>query len=233
MEHAALANKPDFSLSIRNDLSDPANKLASAVIAVMSKCSGPWIKLVEAAGFGAKPKTAAIVSGNARNVSAGNTIRVLGIMKIAGKAFNSRVESVHPSVGGDPQIAVIIFHQRLNKIGTLASGVVGVVLVHDEGITVIAIEAISRGKPHEAAAILQNGSYIALRQAIVRGQVRELEVPHISMAGLKSQSGRPEQEREGTNCDERQRSFHLRPRPTSLQWYSRMNLPASQQQQSG
>jgi hypothetical protein len=32
------------------------------------------------------------------------------------------------------------------------------------------------------------------------------------MAGLQSQSGRPKQERKGADRDERQRSFHLRPR---------------------
>src|SRR6202011_73649 len=72
--------------------------------------------------------------------------------------------------------------------------------------------------------ILQNGSDIALRQAIIRGEERELEVPHISMAGLQSQGGRPEQEREGANCDERQRSFHLRPRRPHVKWCSRIRL---------
>lgn len=57
-------------------------------------------------------------------------------------------------------------------------------LVHEEGVTVIAIEAISGGKPHEAPAILQNGSNIALREAIVRGEVGKFEVPHPSMATL-------------------------------------------------
>jgi hypothetical protein len=56
------------------------------------------------------------------------------------------------------------------------------VLVHNESVTVIAIEAVSGGKPHEAAAILQNGSNIALRQAIVRGEMLESEVPYQSMA---------------------------------------------------
>ena len=45
------------------------NKLAIAVIAVMSKGFGGWIKLVQAAVYGAKPKIASIVSGDARHVS--------------------------------------------------------------------------------------------------------------------------------------------------------------------
>jgi hypothetical protein len=58
------------------------------------------------------------------------------------------------------------------------------VLVHDEGIAVIAIEAVSGSKPHEAQAILQNGSDVALGQTIVRGEMREFEVPHLSVAAL-------------------------------------------------
>ena len=69
MEQTALANKPDIPMAIRDNLSDPPNKLAIAVISIMSKCSGRWIKLVEAAVFGAKPKIAPTVSGDARNVS--------------------------------------------------------------------------------------------------------------------------------------------------------------------
>ena len=57
-------------------------------------------------------------------------------------------------------------------------------LVHDEGVAVIAIEAVSGGKPHEAPAILQNGSNIALREAIVGGEMSEFEVPQPSFAAL-------------------------------------------------
>ena len=65
MEQTALANKPDIPMAILDNLSDPPNKLAIAVISIMSKCSGRWIKLVEAAVFGAKPKIAPTVSGDA------------------------------------------------------------------------------------------------------------------------------------------------------------------------
>ena len=65
MEQATLANKPDIPLPARDHFSDPPNKLAIAVIQIMSKCSGPWIKLVEAAVYGAKPQIAATVAGDA------------------------------------------------------------------------------------------------------------------------------------------------------------------------
>ena len=61
MEQTALANKPDIPMAILDNLSDPPNKLAIAVFQVMSKCSGRWIKLVEAAVFRAKPEIPATV----------------------------------------------------------------------------------------------------------------------------------------------------------------------------
>ena len=117
MEQTALANKPDIPMTIRDNVSDPPNKLAIAVFQIMSECSGRWIKLVEAAVFRAKPEIAATVLGDALNRSTTETIRVVRIMNVACNAFGCRVEFVHPSVGGKPQIAVIVFDQILNKVG--------------------------------------------------------------------------------------------------------------------
>jgi hypothetical protein len=70
----------------------------------------------------------------------------------------------------------------LNKIGAYTARIIRVVFVYDEGITVIAIEAVSSGKPHEASAILNDVGNITLRQAIVRGEVSELEVALLDTA---------------------------------------------------
>src|SRR6202035_836999 len=45
MEQTAFADKPDIPMAILDNLSDPPNKLAIAVIQIVSKCSGRWIKL--------------------------------------------------------------------------------------------------------------------------------------------------------------------------------------------
>ena len=84
MEQTALANKPDIPMAIRDNVSDPPNKLAIAVFQIMSKCSGRWIKLVEAAVFGAKPQIAATVLGDALNRSATETVGVVGVMNGSG-----------------------------------------------------------------------------------------------------------------------------------------------------
>ena len=86
MEQTPLADKPDFLMAIRDDASYPSNELTVAVIAIMSRRSGCWIKLVEAAIFGAKPKIAPTVAGDARNVIATDAIRVVGVMKVAGNS---------------------------------------------------------------------------------------------------------------------------------------------------
>jgi hypothetical protein len=64
VKQTALAHKPDISMAILDNLSDPPNKVAIAIISMMSKCSGGWIELVEAAVFGAKPKRTATFSGD-------------------------------------------------------------------------------------------------------------------------------------------------------------------------
>src|SRR5580704_11639084 len=181
MKQTALANKPYLAMPIPDHLADPAHKVAIAVISIVSKCSGRWIELVEATVFCAEPERTAAVLGDGLDRGPTETIGIAGVMKVAGATFGFRVEFVHPGVGGDPQIAVIVLHQVLQKVGAQASGVVGVVFVYDEGVTVIAVEAVPRGKPHEAPAVLQNGNDIALREAIIGGEVGEFEVPHQSM----------------------------------------------------
>src|SRR5215472_17181123 len=117
MEEPPLANEPNVPMPPLYNLSDPPNKLAIDVLLIMSKCCRDWIKLVEAAVVGAKPKIAPIVWGDARHVSTTYTIRVPGVMKVAGTAFGCRVEFVHSSVGRNPEIAVIVFYHILNEVG--------------------------------------------------------------------------------------------------------------------
>src|ERR1035441_6446557 len=118
MKQPALANKPDIVIPIFDDVSDPANKLALAVVQVMSKCSGGWIKLVETACFGAKPQIAATVACDTIDGIAAKTVGVAGVVPVAGKAFGSGIEFVHPArVGGNPQIALIVLDQIHNKVG--------------------------------------------------------------------------------------------------------------------
>src|SRR5271165_681212 len=114
----------------------------------MSKCSGGWIKLVEATVYGTKPQMAAPVARDGFNRIAADAVGIVGVVAVADKAFGCRVKLVNPAkIGGNPQIALIIFHEIQNKVGAYAPGIPGVVLVHDEGVAVVAIESVPGGKP--------------------------------------------------------------------------------------
>src|ERR1700757_3874603 len=98
MKQTALANKPDIAAAIRDNLSNPPNKQTIAVVEIMSKCSGPRIKFIEAAIFGAEPKIAATILRDALDRSTTDTISVVRVMNVASKAFGCWVKSVHPRV---------------------------------------------------------------------------------------------------------------------------------------
>jgi hypothetical protein len=87
-------------------------------------------------------------------------------------------------MSSNPQIAMIVFDQIPNEVVAQASGIVGVVFVYDEGVSVVTVEAFAGGKPHEAAVILQNRNNVVLSQAIVGGEVGKFEVPHPGRAAL-------------------------------------------------
>src|SRR3974390_415197 len=163
MKQTALANKPNVVTAVRDDLRDPSNKLAVAVVAEMREFSGRCIQFFEAAIFSAKPKIPVTVFSDAFDRSTSKTIGIVRVMEIVGKPFGCRVEFVHARFGGKPEVAVVVFYQILKKIGAQASGIIRVVLVHYECITVVAVEPITRRKPHEPATILQNSNHISLR----------------------------------------------------------------------
>ena len=121
MEETAFADKPDVTLSPGDNLSDPANKPAIAIVAVMSESSAPRIKPVEATVYCAKPEVAPTVMGDARDVRTADAIRVVHVVKVACAALRCRVESVDSSVGRDPQIAVVILDRDLEESWNLSS----------------------------------------------------------------------------------------------------------------
>src|SRR4030095_14316274 len=185
LEQPALAREPDVPVAALDDLGDPPDEPPLAVVPVMSERSSPGIEPVEAAVLGTEPEIAVTALDHALDRSASERVTVIRVMQVTGTALGPGIESIHPGAGGNPQIPFVVLHQILEEVGAQAARVVRVVLVDDEGVTVIAIEAIACGKPHKAPAILQNGSHVALRQAIVGGEVREFGVPHPSMAALR------------------------------------------------
>ena len=176
MKQAALADKPDVPLAILDDTGEPPNKLAIAVGAVMNEGLGRRVKPVQSAICGCEPEIAATVAGEAPHRIAAKTVGVPGIVKVPGSTFGGGVEFVYARINSEPQSTTIVFHQIADEVGAQASGIVRVVLVRDEGVSIIAIEAITGAEPHEAAVILQNGNDIIHREAIGRGEVSKLKV---------------------------------------------------------
>jgi hypothetical protein len=118
MKQAALTDKPDILMATRDNLVNPADELAIAVISIVSEYAGPGIKPVEAAVERAKPNRTPRVTGDAGYVITPNTVGVICLVNIAGAAFGRRVESVHPGIGRNPEIAVVVLYQVLKKVGT-------------------------------------------------------------------------------------------------------------------
>ena len=79
----------------------------------------------------------------------------------------ARIEAIQPAAPrADPDVAITIFHQRVDGVVTERNGIVGIVFVDGEGVTVVTIEAVLRADPHEAAAVLQKSQSRVLRQAV-------------------------------------------------------------------
>ena len=95
MKQAAIANEPDVPPALLDDSSDPPNRLAVAVIAVMSKGLRLRVKPVEAAVGGSEPEMATTVAGNAPNRIAAKAVGVGRVVKVAGSTFGSGVEFVN------------------------------------------------------------------------------------------------------------------------------------------
>ena len=56
-----------------------------------------------------------------------------------------------------------------------AGGIVGVMAVDGETIAVVAVQPVIGPEPHEAVAILEDGPYRALGEALLDGEVLEAE----------------------------------------------------------
>src|SRR4030095_15504109 len=170
LEQPALAREPDVPVAVLDDLGDPADEPPLAVVPVVGERSSPGIELVEAAVLGTEPEIAVTVLDHALDRSASERVTVIRVMQVTCTALGPGIESIHPGAGGNPQISFVILHQILEEVGAQAARVVRVVLVlllHDEAVTVIPIEAVAGSKPHEPAAILQNVDHVALREAVV------------------------------------------------------------------
>jgi len=79
---------------------------------------------------------------------------------------------------------MVLFDQALRVVRAQRVRIVGVVLVDDERVAVVAVEDSSGDKPHETPDDPGTWPRFVLAQAIVRRELSEFEVPYRNIAAL-------------------------------------------------
>ena len=137
----------------------------------------------------AEPQMAAAIGADARHRMAAEAVGICWVVNVSGTPFGPGVELVDAWIGGHPQKPLLVFEHIAGPVVAQTAGIAGIVLVHDERMAVVAIEAFARRKPHEAQAVLHDGEDTVLRQPIVRGEMREFQVPDRRHAALCELNG--------------------------------------------
>jgi hypothetical protein len=65
---------------------------------------------------------------------------------------------------------LLVFEQRIDVVVAQRGAVLRIVAEHREGISVIAVQAVLGGEPHEAVPVLNDRVHHALRQTILDGE---------------------------------------------------------------
>ena len=91
--------------------------------------------------------------------------------------FSSRVKSMQTAaMRTDPNHTRFILVQRSDDVVAQTVGVVRVMLVYLEVVTVILVQSVLRANPQEAPAILQNGVDGILGESLFNADALDLEI---------------------------------------------------------
>src|ERR1043166_1765888 len=97
MEQTTVADKPNFPLATRDNLSDPPHTLVIPVTVVVCEGFHCRVEPVQAAVCCTKPQMAATIAGDALNRIAADAVGLVGVVTVADTALGSRVEFVYAS----------------------------------------------------------------------------------------------------------------------------------------
>ena len=122
-------------------------------------------------------RCAAAVEQGALDRIPDQAVGILRVVGVTNTPFRPGVELVHAGIRSRPQVALVVLHQVPNEVVAETSRVIRAVLVDDERIAVIPIEAVSGPEPDEPPAILQDVDDVVLRQAVVGREMCEPEIP--------------------------------------------------------
>jgi hypothetical protein len=175
-----VGKQPDHALRlVDKDAPDPRQAAAVALERVVGELLG---LRVEAAQPGLAPRAdlhpqiPGLIDRQPGQTRVGEGAGVGRVRQIAGEVARGRVEAVQPAVGrGDPEPAGRVLGQRADLVAADGVGVLGIVLVGDEAVAVVADQAFVGAKPHEAAAGLHHRGDLVAGQAVVDRQVAEAQ----------------------------------------------------------
>jgi hypothetical protein len=77
--------------------------------------------------------------------------------------------------GSNPDIAFVIFYDVGDKIVAETAFIAGVIAIDGDLIAVVFVESVAGAKPHETAAVLEDGKDIVLRETRIDIQMFELQ----------------------------------------------------------
>ena len=131
---------------------------------------------------------------------------LLPAVQQAREAARRAIEPVETIEGADPENPGAVLVNVVDNAIAQAVGVFGVGPVHDETVTIVLVQAIQRGEPHEPLPILQHGLHRPLRQALLEGKVLEPGV--LRLSGQDLRPARAQKERQGEGGRGSSGSFH-------------------------
>jgi hypothetical protein len=153
-------------------------------VCVPAELARRGITLEEALAFGADPEDAGAILDDARHalVNGGNGRERLGLA----------IHDHEPVVRAHPEPPRAVFVESGHHAVGKAAGIARVVPVDDEGVAVVAVEALLRAEPEETNTILEDGLDRRLRQSLLDGDAGEAR--GLGTDGRRQRGRHPEKE---------------------------------------
>src|SRR3984885_15982405 len=92
---------------------------------------------------------------------------------IMNEALGRRIKPIETVFAAHPQGSRAVLEQRQHEHAAQAICLMGLILEHPELVSVVAVNSVLRGEPHEALIILNNLRYAVLGQAFDSGEPQE------------------------------------------------------------
>jgi hypothetical protein len=197
---AIVRSDPQSALAVLKNGSDDVMADAVGIIRVVLvpvenvPCTVFCRESVQSA-IGTDPQGAVAVLKNRPHDIIAQTIGIIGIVPVPSELFFFGYISVESAIkGAYPKSARSILVDDIEVIVTQTVGIIGIVSDHGEIVTIVFVQPILSGEPHESSFILDNILHYALRQTLLDGNADELngllKIPRGDQILGKKQGGR-------------------------------------------